>query len=176
MSYFNLQSLLYISCNILFSNCLSGHTISTYQMNMICGKPHASGCKWHSLLHTVRSTERCYLTMVPNPTYILMNVICGKPLSHHGTQTLLPLLCRQVNANDTRLYAWVSQLINDPFEATGSFFWTWYTLKTHWRPTKNKLKKMYISLYQWKSSSSKYICAMYIFSLTITSVQQFSSI
>ena len=47
-----------------------------------------------------------------------MNVICGKPLSHHGTQTLLPLLCRQVNANDTRLYAWVSQLINDPFEAT----------------------------------------------------------
>ena len=56
-----------------------------------------------------------------------MNVICGKPLSHHGTQTLLPLLCRQVNANDTRLYAWVSQLINDPFEATGSFFRIWYT-------------------------------------------------
>ena len=112
----------YFMQHIIFNLPVRSH--HKYQMNMICGKPHASGCKWHSLLHTVRSTERCYLTMVPNPTYILMNVICGKPLSHHGTQTLLPLLCRQVNANDTRLYAWVSQLINDPFEATGSFFWT----------------------------------------------------
>ena len=114
---------------VYFMQHIIFNTISTYQKNMICGKPFSH--------HMVRSTERCYLTMVPNPTYILMNVICGKPLSHHGTQTLLPLLCRQVNANDTRLYAWVSQLINDPFEATGSFFWTWYTLKTLWRLTIN---------------------------------------
>ena len=95
---------------------------SSWHSNYSAITPHASGCKWHSLLRTVRSSGRCHLRMVPNPKYILMNVICGKPLSHHGTQTLLPLLCRQVNANDTRLYAWVSQLINDPFEATGSFF------------------------------------------------------
>ena len=65
IAYFNLQSLLYFSCNILFSNCLSGHTISTYQTNMIC----------------------------------------GKPFSHHGTQTILPLLRMQVDANGTRFYA-----------------------------------------------------------------------
>ena len=35
-----------------------------------------------------------------------MNIICGNPFGHHGTQTLLPLLRMQVDANDTRLYAW----------------------------------------------------------------------